>query len=142
MANYSKSSVAREIDLATILDNKLDCAIKCALRDGLPVCLSSGYRATCDQNKLIWDYRRDRNRNLVPMFVGDLILIGRKSITHVPSMDIARIITLGRYYYINSFEVGIGGGHYGDAQYNDDVSATFYNVGANMRKRFYNKVPR
>ena len=137
MANHSKSPLTREVELAAILERKLDCAIQSALRDDIPLTFNSTYRAVgYTRSNPLWDYRRDVLSRPTKTFLIDSVIVGRKIVSVSINLDIARCITLPSEQYIYSLIYGITNQYFYDLLCTDVISAVFYGVGARLRAKF------
>lgn len=128
-----------DIELSKILEQRTDCAIRCALRDCIPISFRDIYRAsTRNKNKKLtktWNYSWLSHEKLLPIFVSDLLLIGRSVLTGNQDMDIARYLTLTQGC-IDYFHYGLIGQYYSGYS---DTDHAFYQAGVRLRRVYRSK---
>lgn len=125
-------------EIAESVENKLNCAIKKALADGIPLSRNIEYRARIKYHGFVnayWDYRRNVAGAVRYTYALDMIIIDTEVKYEHQQYDAARVLRLSNIYMFEAIDKGFQGYEYSDVAIGRTaLSKLLFNAGASVRR--------
>lgn len=128
-----------EKDFLAYATKRLSCVIEKAMKDGIPITRSRNYRAVPKIKGMItayWDYRRRVDKTINSTYALDLIIVGTRVFSGVPTIDCGKLIMLPNEISADAIDHGFQGHDYGDYHYKSELTRKLWIIGRQLKNTY------